>query len=395
MALPLYSSVFAADPHSAYRDMRHRHGPLIPVEIAPGVPATLVTSYHAALQVFGDPVHFPADPRLWQARVPADCPALPLLEWRPDALRATGEEHARYRHTTIAALARIDPYALRGTVERIAVSLLNGFCETGSADLLSQYAMPLTFEVFDVLLGFTAEVGKQAQAAMLSLCTARDAVAIEQGNRMLLAAMRDSVTTKRQEPTADVTSWLLDSSAELDEDEVIQQLAMLYATGTEPTWNLIANTLLLMMTDDRFGGELLGGVLSIRDAIDEVLFTDPPIANWCISYPPQPQIIGDVLLPEHQPVLVSLTACNNDPAVGGDRTGNRSHLAWGAGAHQCPARSVATAIVQEALDQLLDALPDLELAVPATELRWRPSPFHRGPTAVPALFPPTQRLPFI
>ncbi|WP_433574749.1 cytochrome P450 [Nocardia brasiliensis] len=395
MALPLYSPSFAADPRSAYRDMRDRHGTLIPVEIAPGVPATLVTSYHAALQVFGDPVHFPADPRSWQARVAADCPALPLLEWRPDALRATGEEHVRYRQATIAGLDRIDPYTLRGTVERIAVSLINGFCESGSVDLLSHYAIPLTVEVFDGLFGFSPDIGKQAQTALSVLCNADEATAIERGNRMLVATMHEAVEAKRLIPAADLTSWLLEGPAALDETELVQQLAMLYATGTEPTWNLIANTLLLMLTDDRFGGELRGGVLSIRDAIDDVLFTDPPIANWCVSFPRQPQIIEDVLLPEHQPVLISLAACNNDPAVRGDRTGNRSHLAWGAGAHQCPARSVATAIVQEALDQLLDALPDLELAVPVTELRWRPSPFHRGPVAVPTVFPPSQRLPFI
>lgn len=89
--------------------------------------------------------------------------------------------------------------------------------------------------------------------------------------------------------------------------------------------------MLLILTDDRFGGELLGGSLSIRDAIDEVLFTDPPRENSCFSYPPQPQIVGGVWLPAHQPVLIGLAACNNDPeAVTGDRQDNRSHLASGA-----------------------------------------------------------------
>jgi cytochrome P450 len=375
--------------------MRERYGSLAPVEIAPGVPATLVTGYRAALQILTDPAHYPADPRAWQQRVPVDCPALPLLRWRPDALRSAGKEHVRYRQAVTAGLQRIDPFALRATVERTAVSLINEFCESGSVDLLAHYAIPLTARILHGLLGFSPEVADKAFAALMTMHDAADADAVEHGSGMLATVIGEVVVAKRAKPAADLISWLLQAPGELDDAEVVQQTIMLYTTGTEPTWNLIANTLLLLATDDRFGGELLGGALSVRDAIDEVLFTDPPLANACVTYPRQPQIIGDLWLPEHQPVLIGLAACNNDPtASSGDRTGNRSHLAWGAGHHQCPAQSVAMVIVQEALDQLLDALPDIALAVPTNQLRWRPSPVHRAPAAVVVTFPPSPPLVF-
>src|SRR6476469_9494086 len=57
----LYTPEFAADPHRAYRDMRERYGALVPVDLAPGVPATLVVGYYSALQILNDPDHFPAD----------------------------------------------------------------------------------------------------------------------------------------------------------------------------------------------------------------------------------------------------------------------------------------------------------------------------------------------
>jgi cytochrome P450 len=386
----LYSPEFAADPHGAYQDMRRDRGSLVPAEIAPGVPVTLVIGYREALHIFGDPFHFPADPRPWQYSVPADCPALPAMEWRPNAMRTAGAEHARYRRASTACIDRIDLYGLRGTVERTATSLINGFCEAGSADLLGQYAIPLTVRVLNGLMGFSPEVGEQAFAAMMMLRNATGAESIEVGNRTLAAAMLEVVSAKRAAPAADMTSWLLEHPAGLDDTEMLHQMAMLYAMGTEPTWNLIVNTLLLMVTDDRFGDNLLGGALSTRDAIDQVLFTDPPVTNFCFSYPRQPQIIGDVWLPENEPVVISLAACNNDPAaVNGDRTGNRSHLAWGAGPHSCPAQSVAMVIVQEALDQLLDALPDIQLSIPVTELTWLPNPFHRAPAAMPVTFPPS------
>ena len=39
------------------------------------------------------------------------------------------------------------------------------------------------------------------------------------------------------------------------------------------------------------------------------------------------------------------------------------------------------------IDQLLDALPEMRLAVPVDGLTWRPGPFHRALVALPVTFP--------
>ncbi|MBU3064712.1 cytochrome P450 [Nocardia sp. NEAU-G5] len=391
----LYSPEFAADPHGAYRNMRRDHGPLVPIDIAPGVPATLVLGYREALHIFGDPARFPADPRLWESRQDNGCPYTTAMGWQPTAARTAGDEHTHYRHAVTTALDRVDLHAVRSMVERTAITLINDFCRNGAADLLNQYAVPLTIEIVDELLGFTPETGDAMFDAMMTLRDNSAPALTAQADAVITDSMRDLITLKRATPGHDITSWLLADPAALDDAETAHAIAMLYTAGTEPTWNLIANTLLLMVTDNRFGSELLGGALSARDAIDEALFADPPLANSCITYPRQPQLLGDVWLPEHQPVVISLAGCHDDPTVHGERTGNRSHLAWGAGPHACPAQSVAMLIANEALDQLLDALPDLELAQPATELTWRPGPFHRALTALPVTFPPSLPLNYL
>ncbi len=367
--------------------MRARYGSLAPVELARGVPATLVLSYRTAVRILHDPQHFPADPRAWQASVPADCPVLPVLEWRPNAMRSVGAEHARYREANTAAINAVDLHALHATVERIAVPLINTFCTTGSADLVSQYALPLAFEVINAMLGCPPSIGKEVAAATAAVF---DGVDAEAGNRMLSAALLRLLELKRTEPGDDITTRLLQHPACLDDAELIHQLVVLYGAGIEPLQNLIVNSLVLILTDDRFGGHVLGGSLSTRDALDEVLFTDPPMANFSVTYPRQPILIDDVWLPAHQPVVVSFAACNNDPAISAENhSGNRSHLAWGAGPHACPARSPAYVIGQNAIDQLLDALPELRPAVAVHELTWRPGPFHRALTALPVTFPET------
>nr|WP_067815511.1 cytochrome P450 [Nocardia inohanensis] len=376
---------FAADPHAAYREMRRRYGSMVPIELAPDVPATLVIDYQTALRILNDPDHFPADPRAWQQTIPEDSPVRPMMQWYPNALRNSGAAHARYRGAYSAAIDGIDLHAVHSTVERIAAPLIEAFATEGSADLVSQYALPLVFQVLNEMVGCSAELGHRVATGMAALF---DTVNAAWGMQTLSEALLELIALRRAQPGDDVTSRMAHHSSALTDEEMLYQLVSFYGAGIEPMQNLISNTLLLMLTDDRFGGDVLGGSLSTRDALDEVLFNDPPMANFSISFPRQPILIDNAWLPAHQPVLISLAACNNDPAIaGGDRTGNRSHLAWSAGPHACPARSVAYVVVQNAIDQLLDILPDLRLGVAKSEISWRPGPFHRAMVALPVVFP--------
>lgn len=360
----LHSAEFAADPHRACRELRAEYGPFVPVEISDGVRATLVVGYREALQILTDEARFPAEPA------------------------GHGDRYTAYAE----CLARIDLFALRRAVEQTAVPLINRFCRVGEAELLGDYAIPLTVDVVGLVLGLSPHDGEAAHTAMTQLRDATDTTTAARAWHRLTAVFADTLGAKREQPEDDLISWLIDSSPDLDDAELIRRITEVYLAATEPTWNLIANTLLLMTTDEGFRGGLLGGALTVRDAVDEVLFTDPPLANHCMRYPRQPQIIGDTFLPEQQPVLIGLAACNNDPAVTGDRTGNRSHLAWGAGPRACPAVPVATMIAHEALELLLDAIPEIRRAVPLAEIGWRPGGRHRAPTALPVTFPPCSPL---
>ncbi|MCM2388791.1 cytochrome P450 [Streptomyces sp. CWNU-1] len=385
---PLHGAEFAADPHAAYARMRFAYGSLVPVELHPGVPATLVIGYRAALRILNDPVGFPADPRGWQSTVPADCPILPMIEWRPNALRSSGPEHARYRAATTAALSGEDLHALNRQVEDIAGRLLGEISPLGHADLLAQYAFPLVFQTLNTLLGCPPQIGQRVAQGMAAIFEGIDA---QHGNQILTAALDELITLKQRRPSDDVTSRLLAHEAGLDRIEMIHQLVTLYGAGIEPQTNLITNTVRLMLTDPRFSGDVLSGSLTAIDALDETLYTDPPMANYCLSYPPRPVEVEGQLLPAHQPVVISMAAASNDPSIADDdRARNRAHLAWSTGPHTCPARAAGYLIAQTAIQHLCDVLPDLRLAIPAHQLTWRPGPFHRALTALPVTFSPTR-----
>ncbi|MBF6355260.1 cytochrome P450 [Nocardia higoensis] len=390
LRVAIYTDQFAADPQAAYAHMRERFGSLVPIWLAPGVPATLVIGYWTALRILHDPEHFPADPRAWEGDIPSGCPVRPMMQWRPNALRSSGFEHARYRSATVNALARVDLHRTRRVVERIAVALVDEFCRLGRADLLRNFASPLVFEVIGELIGCDPDVSVRAARGMAMIFDTADAAA---GNELMVAALAELVRRKRARPGEDITSWLLADPTGLSDEETIHQLVTLYGAASEPLTNLIVNTLSWMLTHPDFGGEVVGGGLSTRDALTHVLFRDPPIANFCMSYPRQTQLVDGMWVPAHRPVVISLAACNNDPAVvGGNIRGNESHLGLGAGPHRCPARMLAELIAGEAIDQLLDALPEMVLARPYERLRWRPGPFHRALEELPVVFTPVAPL---
>ncbi|MFE6861019.1 cytochrome P450 [Nocardia sp. NPDC057668] len=374
--------------------MRSEYGSLVPVDIWPGVPATLVIKYATAIRILNDPSHFPADPRQWQRTVPADIPIMPMLEYRPNALRTSGREHARYRQALTDALAGVDLNLVRTSIERSAASVINGFATVGRADILSQYALPMVFSVFCEILGCPPEIGQRVAAAQAAMF---DGVDTETVNAAMGAALFDLTRLKRAHPGEDITTRLVQHSTALTDEEMIHQLVLLFAGGIEPSFNLIANTLLLLLTDARFLSSADAPPLSTGTAIDERLATDPPMANFCITYPPRPMTIDGQWLPPHQPVIISMTACNTDPALTqglGISVDNGWNLAFSSGDHACPApaRPYVRVLAQEIIDQLLDHLPDLELEVPQHDLVWRPGGFHRALTELPVTFAPTRYL---
>ncbi|MFE7800799.1 cytochrome P450 [Nocardia sp. NPDC057440] len=390
--IPIWSADFAADPHGAYRQMRSDYGPLVPVEMWPGVPATLVIKYRTAVRILNDPDHFPADPSAWQRTAPADIPIMPMIEYRPNAIRTSGAEHARYRESLTDALAGMDLNSLRSMVASSAIPIINTFCRDGNAELLNQYILPLVFTVFCQTLGCPPEIGQEVARASAAMF---DGVDTETVNAIMGPALLELTALKRARPANDVVTRMVQHHTGLSDEEMVHQLVLLFAAGVEPPLNLIANTLLLLLTDPRYASDDNGRPLTIKTALEERLATDPPMANYCITYPRQPILIENVWLPANQPVIISMAACNTDPEMNtGEFLDNGWNLAFSTGPHACPAhaRPYGLLLAQDVIDQLLDVLPELKLAVAEEELEWRPGPFHRALTALPVVFPPSPPL---
>jgi cytochrome P450 len=369
-------------------------GSIAPVELSPGVFGLITTTYAAALHLLRNtPHHFAKNPRWWRAlaegQVPLDSPALMMMQPRDNALWKDGPEHTRLRTAIIDSLAHIDPHALRARVKRIADALIDALAPHGKADLVGSYAAELPMRVLFELFDCPPEIGLRIVGSLIRLFdTDQDAAA---ANADLEAACLDLTHLKRSSPGSDVTSWLIAHPARLTDAEMVQTILLVIGAGTEPSTNLIGNALKLMLTDDRFSGSVIDGAQSVVGALDYVLWTDPPMANYCPLYAYQDTVYDGILLRAGVPILVSFAAANTDPTLNltdAHLAGNDAHLAFSAGAHGCPSPDIARVITEVAVERVLDRLPGMELACPVDQLERRPGTFHSGWTAVPVMFPP-------
>lgn len=388
--LPIYGDAFSADPHATYRRLRAQ-GPIVPVEISPGVYGYLAVTYRAALYLLRNtPARFAKDPQHWEALaagdVPADSPARAMMQPRDNALWKDGPEHARLRQAITRSVARVDTHALARSVVRIADELIDAIAGDGEADLVAQYTDPLPLLTVTDLFGCPEELGSRIINAVVRLFDAgADA---SRASADAVAACQELTDLKRAEPDRDMSTYLLDEG--LSDEEMGQTLMLVMGAAAPPTSGLIGNGLRRVLTDPAFAGSVHTGVRPVGEALDEVLWDNPPVPNYSPLYAIGQQSFEGIDLPPGYPILVSFAAANGDPALTvaspGARTGNRGHLAFSAGVHACPAPDLGRLIAQTALERVLDRLPGLNLSVPESQLHNRPGTFLGGLTALPVRF---------
>lgn len=386
----LYGPEFAADAYGLYRRLCAA-GKVVPVEFAPGVRAMLVTDFGTALEVLYGAGLWSKDPRVWQAsHMPADSPLRVMLGYQRNPMFTDGAEHARYRGAVSDCLARFEPHVLRGMVQRSADRLIRGFAARGECDLVAEFAMGLPVLLFNEMFGIPDPENHRLATALAGLTSAHQEQAKDAWAEYV-GYIAEVVDLKVREPGQDLTSWLLAHPAGLATDEVVEELVLFIGGAYEPTSGLIANSVHRMLTDDRYYSTLTDGALTVHDAIRVVLWKQSPVANYGAHYPRQDTVLAGVPIPAHSLVLISFAAIND--SVAPDRpeeagNGGRSHLAFSAGPHACPAKDPSVQVAATAIERLTSWLPTLELAVPADELVWRPTGFLRGLTDLPVRFTP-------
>ncbi|MFF1506455.1 cytochrome P450 [Streptomyces sp. NPDC058326] len=394
-ATRLYGPAASTDPMGLYEELRAAHGPVAPVLLDGDVRAWLVLGYLENRDVASRPTQFSRDPRVWHGWTsgeidPETSPLVPMIGWRPDCVCADGEEHQRLRGAVTAGLGQFDHRGLRRLITRFSHQLIDGFCEDGEVELVSRFTEHLPMLVLIHLLGMTDEDSPELVRAARDLFKATETSLAS--NAYVLESLRKLVVAKAARPGHDIASALLAHPAGLTEEEVQHHLRLVLLAGYETTANLMSNVLRMVVTDPRFRGSLAGGQMTVPEAVEQVLWDEPPLmvcpgrwANGDTTLGGQEIKAGDML-------LLGLAAGNVDKTIRPDAETpvhhNRAHLSFSAGTHECPGQDIGRIIADTGIDILLTRLPDIDLSVPEESLSWRSSTWARHLTALPVSFGP-------
>ena len=389
--MPLIAITGSRDPHPIYRHLRAEHGPVAPVTLEPGVPAWLVMGYDEIRQITEREPLFSRDARNWRdlndGLVSPHSGLLPMMAYRPNVIGADQHEHRRLRKPLDDGVAHINHRTLRREVQELCTELVDGFVEQGRADLVADFAAHVPMLAVARLFGLDSAQGHELRRALVALFGSQDDS--QAGNRSFEQILHDTLRRRRKHPTHDLTSQFLQHPDLRDDAEILQSMVVMISAGNETTTCWIAHTLYRMITDPGFDARLRGGRLGVDEALDEVLWREPPMTHMPARYALRDTELGGRRIRRGDVLVLGLAAANSDPAVGtADQRpqGNRGHMAYSAGPHMCPARTTARVITGTAVSTALHLLPGLTLTTPAEDITWNPSPWTRCPAALPVAF---------
>lgn len=383
------------DPQGAYTRLREQWGAVAPVELEPGINAWLVLGYSELRDVSRNDRWFSSDPANWSVHREGRTAQDPHLRARmtPEphtASRSDGAEHRRLRAPLDEGLAKLDEHLTADMIQEMCNSLIERFTDRGSADLVAEYANVVPLLAVAGMVGL--DRSQLAQFMELTMAMTGGGPAAEPARLQLLRMMADVAHSRLETPERDLASSLVHHPDLHGDDEVAASMMHVFTAGHDLTIAWVTNTLRLMLADARFAGRVLGGRLGVEDALEEVLWRDPPMANMPGRYALTDCVLGGRLISKGDALVLSFSGANNDPSVHtGDpweESGNRAHLGWGVGVHACPAPRHGRLIARTAVETALHRLENLRLAVPVEELPLLVRPWSRYPKSLPVTFRP-------
>jgi cytochrome P450 len=305
-------------------------------------------------------------------------------------LHADPPEHTRLRRLVQKAFTPRRA-ALRPRAEEIAAGLLEEMAAAPGdvTDLLGAYARPLPIAVLCELLAIP-EADRAWTAATVAAYD--DRAQHDRLERELAAYFAELIAARRSEPGDDLVSALVcDSGAAggLTDNELVSTVFLLVMAGFDTTVNLIASGTLALLTHPGEKTRLRQDPSLIPAAVEELLRFTNPVNHANDRFTTEDVPVGDVVIPAGEWVLPAISSANRDSAqfpdpdrldLGRDTSG---HVAFGHGIHHCLGAPLARMEAEVALGALLDRFPRISLALPSSELRWRPVSLMNGLESLP------------
>lgn len=396
--IDITSASLKADPFPFYAQLRKTE-PVSRARVG-RMEGYLLTRYDDVLSAL-------KDPRLVKnIRKVEGAEQLSRRPWIPEFLRAMetnmldqdDPNHARLRGLVhrVFTPARIE--RLRERIVLIANNLLDAVQASGRMELIKDFALPLPLTVIGELLGVSAADGvrfKRLSQNIFLPPTTLNMLRMIPSLWALIRFLKKLLAERRSRPQDDLLSALTqteEAGDRLSEDEQVAMVLLLLIAGHETTVNLITSGTLALLQHPAQLAALRERPDGIKAAVEELLRFTSPVETATERYAAEDLVLHGTRIKRGEMVIAVLASANRDESqfarpdeLDLAREPNR-HLAFGHGIHFCLGAPLARMEGQIAINLLLKRLPELRLAVPAQELRWRATPVVRGLEALPLRF---------
>jgi cytochrome P450 len=377
-----------------YKELQAK-GP-VKVKLPFGEPCWLATRYEDVRTVYGDRrfgrvLGLDRDtPGVWIGAVMAKDPTL-LVNMDPP-------EHTRLRRLTAGTFSPRHIATLRDDVQAMVDNLLDEMVDHGGpADFVSWFARLLPPRVLTLILGVPVAEAQQFRSWVDTLVGFDTEPAARQASQDAVHDyLHKLIAERRSKETDDLLNALVharDDEDRLNEEELFNLSMALWLGGLETTVNQLGTTVFTLMTHRSHWQDLLDNRNLLPAALEELWRWIPsfkygvPFVRWASD---DVELSEGTVVKAGQPVLPEHAVANRDESVFPNgweldfhRQNPKPHLSLAFGAHRCMGAHLAHLEIQVALESLLRRFPDLELAVPAAEIRFSESTFMRSVEALP------------
>jgi cytochrome P450 len=312
-----------------------------------------------------------------------------FVEQAPDArergahsiLNIDPPDHTRLRRLVSKAFTPKMVQNLRPRIEALVGEALDAMAARGRADVIGDLAFPLPFTVISEMLGMPEGNRDEVRGWSHTLTKTLDPILTPDEVQAALAAadnmlahVQSVLAWKREHPADDLLSGLLaaeDEGDRLTEEELLDQVILLYIAGHETTVNLIGNATLALLEHPAGLARLRSDPELDAGAVEELLRYDSPV-QFSRRITLDDLDVDGATIPAGSFVLTCLGSANHDPDRWGPsadeldltRSDAGQHMSFGNGIHHCLGSSLARVEAQVAIGALVRRFPALDLAAP-------------------------------
>jgi cytochrome P450 family 142 subfamily A polypeptide 1 len=321
----------------------------------------------------------------------------------PSMINLDDPQHKRRRNLVNRGFTPRRVAAHEPRIRQICRELIARIAPSGRCDFVRDLAAPLPMIVIGDLLGVTPEDRDRLLRWSDDLILGTSSTASERARNGAMLAFQEYsayhgavVSDRRARPGDDLVSVLLQADIDgekLSDEELLQESLLILVGGDETTRHVISAGMRALIEHPDQRALLVEDPRRIPAAVEEMLRWATPIQNMCRTATRDVELHGEKIR-EGDKLLLLYPSANRDAAVferpdafdvGRDPN---DHVAFGGrGTHFCLGAPLARLELRVMFEELLAALPDLELAT-RDPLPLRPSNFIVGIESMPVAFTP-------